>query len=245
MSLTRSKAILELGSRLASQFDRDADLLSSWMAHYVAQLMSEAADAPPATRTSTEANCAKTIMELWRHRAGLPLRGQPFADMEVIARAIGSLDPNRTDHRYYPDVFGAGVAGNVGKDAKMWLDLAAGIDLSARMLIQSCLRSAATRAASSVAPWVAIAKRAGSEATMEGLIVDFVMSEGSDPRKDTGRNAALKDRLRRLKAFIKLANTVSKDLQDQLHGESTGASKEKAKKKTKRKTPKVAKRKPL
>jgi hypothetical protein len=221
VSFTRSKAVLELGRRLAAQLDADDDLLSSWMAHYVAQLI-EAAEKVPVEDAAQEA-CAKAIMELWRYRATFPERHRPFAELQPIMRTLASLDPTSGDHRYHAQVLREAEVANADDDAKRLLKFAVGVDFVARVLIGTAIRSAAHRAASAAEPWVELAALAGAEEGVETPIVEFARGGDETGEADGDlRVAALNDTLSRLDTFVELALALAKDLRAQLGAENVG-----------------------
>lgn len=221
MSLTRSRAVLELGSRLVSQLDAADDLLASWMAHYIAQLIEVAERAPAETKATAQEACAKSILELWRYRTTFPDRLRPFAELEPVLRTLASLNVERTDYRYYPKALHEAETANTDEDTKHWLEFATGVDFTARLLIQTALRSASQRAASTAEPWVELAAQAGAEDGVERFIVEFALQGDGEGRADEkARDAALRNRLSKLEAFVKLATALSEDLRAQLSAET-------------------------
>ena len=220
MSLTRSRAVLELGSRLVSQLGAADDLLASWMAHYIAQLIEAAERAPAEAKAIAQESCAKSILELWRYRTTFPDRLRPFAELEPVLRTLASLDVERTDHRYYHQALHEAETANTDEDTEKWLDLATEIDFTARLLIQTALRFASQRAASSAEPWVELAAQAGAEDGVEKLIVEFVLQGDEEGKADeNARDAALRNRLSKLEYFVKLATALAEELRTQLSAE--------------------------
>ena len=217
MSLTRSKAILELGKRLVSQLDVNNDLLAAWMAHYVAQRIEAAEKAPPEDQSVAQAACANAILELWRYRSSLPDHLRPFRDLEPILRTLAFLDVDRADFHYYPAALREAATADADEDVKQWIELAIGLDYSARLLIQSALRSAAYRGAAQAEPWVELARRAGADEGAERAIVKFVRAGDEDTEVDaSGTDAELLDRLSRLESFAELALVIAKDIRTEL-----------------------------
>ena len=95
VALARRKLVDELGK------DPPPDTLSRWMAHYVAELIDAAVNAPVGKRAALRRKCFETILELWSHRADLPRGRRPFEELEPIARALESLDPNNERPRFF------------------------------------------------------------------------------------------------------------------------------------------------
>lgn len=216
MSLTRSEAVLELGRKLVAQLDSDNDLLASWLSHYIAELIDEAAKAPPQAKPAAQAACAKAVLELWSHRSSFPSHLRPFGQLEPVQRTLASLDVNENDFRYHPTVLREAAAADASEDVKQWLDLAIGLDYSARILIQSVLHTAARRAASASESeqWAELARLAGGDTGPDTAITTFAHADkGLAGDRDT---TALLDILSRLEAFGALAKEASQDIRAQL-----------------------------
>ncbi len=219
VSLTRSSAVLELGRRLVTQLDVHGDLLTSWMAHYIAELIDAADTAPADTKAVAQEACANAILKLWHHRTTLPSDCRPLVDLEPALRTLVSLDPERTPYLYYPEVLREAKTAEADDESKQWLDLAVEIDYAARLLIRFALRSATSRVASTAAHWVALANQAGADESGDRVIVQFV---GGSDEGDVGQGTqsdALREDLSRLEAFIELATSLAKDVRAQLDSE--------------------------
>jgi hypothetical protein len=109
VSLTRSKALLELGQRLVDQLGAGDDLLASWMAHYVAERIEAAENASAEDRGPAQDACAKAILDLWQHRNALPGHLRPLGKLEPVVQAIATLDLDESDYRYYPHALREGA----------------------------------------------------------------------------------------------------------------------------------------
>jgi hypothetical protein len=129
------------------------------------------------------------------------------------------LDVDRTKHRYFPNGLVGANATEVDEATKRWLDLAVGLDYSARLLVQFALRNAAQNAVSKAAPWVELALQAGAEEDAASVVVKFVLAsenpKGNDSQEDE-EDHKLRDRLSRLETFAQLAAEFAKDLRGQL-----------------------------
>lgn len=218
MSLTRSRAVLELGKRLVSQLNVSDDLLASWMAHYIAQRIKEAEDAPDEAKAAATDSCAKAILEIWEHRSSLPDQIRPLRDLEPVLRTLASLDVDQTQYRYYPEVLREAGMADADEGAQKWLELAKGLDYSARLLIQFALRSAAQNTACQAAPWVELALQVGAGQGAEGVIVRFILDNDDADRMAAGE-ASLRDRISQLETFASLAHSVATELRAQLSSE--------------------------
>lgn len=211
-------ALLELGRRLVEELglDSSVDTLGRWMAHYIAQLMTEAESAGPTERGDVEMRCAAAIRELWYHRHAAP-HGPQHLEPQAILRAVESLDLDATVHRYFAQVREAAD----GEDEKVraWLRLTDGIDDTARMLIVQCLVAAAAEARDTSRPWLALAEAARLEDDAPAAAFRFLHRQDDVltlPDPTAVRRAQLTERRDRLKMFISLSRRLLREFEAQL-----------------------------
>lgn len=221
VSLTRSRAVLELGKRLVLQLNVDDDLLGSWMAHQIAQRMKEVEEASGLAKAVAVESCAKAVLEIWQHRSLLPNQLRPLRNLEPVLRTLASLDVDQSDYRYYPQALREAAIADADEGAQKLLNLAIGLDYSARLLMQFVLRSAAQSAASQAEPWVDLALQAGAGDDAERTVVRFIL-ENDDAESASDGKSVLKDKLARLESFISLATTVAAELRAQQTDDSHG-----------------------
>lgn len=149
MSLTRSRAVVALGKRLVAQLDVEDDVLASWMAHHVADLIARAEAASPAEKSAAEEACSKVILDLWRHRSALPKHLRPLDEVQPILRTLASLDLDPDRSRYFSRPMWEAATAEAEDDAKCVLGLVAGVDYAARVLIQMLLQNVVETTANS------------------------------------------------------------------------------------------------
>lgn len=214
---SQSKAVLDLGKKFVDELglDQSVDTLGRWMAHYIAELIREAESAAPEDKAMKEERCVSAILELWRHRAELPNGARPFQDVEPILGTLESLDPCGETPRYFPRSRMMAADGESETEAGQWLEMADGIDATARQLIRHCLARASQTAEDKSAEWVALAEEAGLDDGMEVRVLRILMSEqkisGGEGREDAERKQA-QERLRRLEAFQEVVEALAADL---------------------------------
>lgn len=215
------KDVLDLGRTLVSELGLDpgVDTLSRWMAHYIAELIEEAETAKVEERPAKFAKCADAILKLWEHRHQLPNGKRPFEDLEPILRALASLDPTDETPRYFRSPRRAADETEQNAETRKWLELADGLDYSAKILIRYCLTQAAQTALDRSKDWVVLAETAGLEDDSE-LQVIRVITDESDLTKasepDDRARKLLEDRINRLNGFKEIADSLASDLQRQL-----------------------------
>jgi hypothetical protein len=84
-SLDRSKAVVELGKRIVAGLELGDDVVAQWMAHFVAEKISAAEQAPLDTRDIAVAACVEAILKLWANRYTLPPYMRPLKGIGPVA----------------------------------------------------------------------------------------------------------------------------------------------------------------
>ncbi|ALU44171.1 hypothetical protein [Pseudoalteromonas rubra] len=214
MSLDRSEAVIELGKRLVTQLKiSNQDILCSWMAHYVAELINNVEECPD-NQEHIEL-CSQEILNLWKHRTVLPNETRPFSDLEPILRTLVALDVSEKEYHYYYPALREAATADVDEATKGWIDLAIGLDYSARLLIRYALKSAAVKSASEAEPWIKLAQEAGAIEGAEDPVIRFFL-DSEDEENESDKKAALEDKIVRLEGFNALSIELISSLKAEL-----------------------------
>jgi hypothetical protein len=215
------KGVLDLGRALVSELGLDSgvDTLRRWMAHYIAELIEEAETAKVEERPAKFAQCADAILKLWERLHQLPNGKRPFEDLEPILRALESLDPTDDTPRYFRSPRMAVDESEQNVETSKWLDLADGLDYSARILIGYCLTQAAQTAVDKSKDWVVLAEAAGLKDGIDLSVIRIItddndLTKASEP--DDRARKLLEDRINRLDGFKAMADALASDLRRQL-----------------------------
>ncbi len=212
-----SDAVLELGKRIVNQLGphQEHDTLGRWMAHYIAEKIVQVDTASGKDLEEKKSACADAILRLWSHRSELPNGKRPFEAFEPILRALESLDPDDTRPRYFRQARHAAETEGESPETKEWLELASGIDYTARILIRYCLVVAAGTAVNESREWVSLADAAGSEDDFDIRVVRALSNDSAalDPGRleNLARERATR-LLERLDAFAKLSRRLASHL---------------------------------
>lgn len=217
----RSDAILALGRKLVEELglETSTDTLGRWMSHYIAELIVQAESSAGEAKGTVEKDCFDAILALWNHRAVLPGVGHPFERMGELAQAIESLNPDNSTPRYFHAIRSKIAKAEEKADGENWLELAEGLDYSAKVLISHCLGNAAREATDKSKEWVSLAEAAGMETKGEKLVVRFVSRVddfGGSPDASEEERRELEERVERLEAFSKRATRFAAALKKQL-----------------------------
>lgn len=208
---------MELGRALVKELGLDSgdDTLSHWMAHYIAELIDGVEAASAEERTEKSAKCAEAILSLWKHRHELPSGKRPFEDVESILRSIESLDPADDTPRYFRSVRNANDITEDNSEVTKWLELADGLDYSAKLLIRYCLMQASQDALDKSKEWVKFAEHAGLEDEIDLPVIRFITDESELTKlNEPGERERklLEDRINRLDSFKEMADALATDL---------------------------------
>lgn len=215
------KGILEIGRALIKELALEPGdgTLCRWMAHYIAELIEGAETATEADRPEKLAKCSEIILALWQHRYELPNGKRPFEEFEPIFRAIESLNLEDDTPRYFRSIRNAIDKVVVNTESKKWLELASGLDCSAKMLIRYCLGQASQDAIDKSQEWVKLAEAAALEECIELPVIRFITAENDlmdEIEIDESERKQLEDRICRLEAFKDMANSLASDMRSKL-----------------------------
>lgn len=190
------------------------------MAHYVSELIIKAEQAVGDDKAIAEKKCFDAILDLWKHRAEFPNDSYPLHELKPFLRAIHSLDPNDDTPRYYRPIWQQLQEEEKENDEiKEWVELADGIDRTARILIENCFASAAQHISDKPKTWISLVEEAEFELTPEQLIINFLSSENDPTDKDESieeRNEEIENLIGRLEAFSIRAKRYADALKDKL-----------------------------
>jgi len=222
----RSEAVLELGKRIVDDLglDQTADTLGRWMAHYIAELIHNAETAGVKERPAIMKKCADAILNLWEHRHQLPVGKRPFEDLEPILRALASLDPADDTPRYFRPARTMANEKDENSETRKWLELSNDIDYSAKSLIRYCLVQAAQTALDKSREWVTLAEAAKADEGVDFAVTNFIVEESNlltAAELDEKAQEQLKERIKRLSNFRKLAAVLISELRQQLKQSDT------------------------
>ncbi len=213
--------ILKLGKRFVEELclDQSVDTLGRWMAHYVAELIHGAETAKEEDKDEKRSQCASAILELWDHHSTMPRGRRPFQDFEAILRALESLDPKNAESRYYWSVRNEAAKEQKNTESAAWLEIADGVDHTARLLIRFCLAGAARDAADKSMEWVTLAEAAGKTDVDYLPIIRVISNEVALTDEEVANDEDRKEieaRIERLENFANLAEKLSDRLRAKL-----------------------------
>ena len=227
------KRTIKLGKNLVKELglDRSVDTLSRWMAHYIAEQMSIAKKASGKEKMKAEQRCFETILKLWQHRSHLPTGVRPFENFDPILRALERLDPENKQPYFYQGQDPSKKSKSSKKlgDVQKWLDIARGIDQTARIWLEYVFYQATLSATDKkTITWLenAIVASGGDEVSIIVRLIDSGPEDigETDVQEQKARRDKLKSRIEQLDSFNNFSQTLREMFVDELNGISPGAS---------------------
>lgn len=209
-------AVIELGRRLVDALASEGhdDVLSKWIAHHIASLMTEAERAEPgARRAEAERACMEGVLRLWTHRSVLPNGSRPFENAESALNTLTKLDPTVPGSFYFRLRDRHDESDPV--EGVKWLRSAEAVDLAARTLIRFCLGQAVAKDQSGLTELVELAKSLDAPSEWDVLLVSSLVEVGKEsvPEEFARRNAAkARDLSMKVASLIPVLQALQKDL---------------------------------
>lgn len=146
------KQIIRLGKSLVKELrlEPGVDTMARWMAHYIAEKMVIAKKSKGKDKSQAEQECFDAILRLWQHRSHMPEGHRPLENFELIFQALPRLNPDNSLPYFFskPDLASdkSKKANKKSKNVQGWLDVALGIDKTARVWLEYVFRQAALNA---------------------------------------------------------------------------------------------------
>ncbi len=225
-----SDGILALGRKLVEELglEESTDTLGRWMAHHIADLMAKVDEATGDAKSAAERECFASILALWKHRSEMPNGRRPFEELEPVMRAVESLDPENDTPRYYRSARPSRGEAAETPEQEKWLSLVEGLDYSAKVLIGYCLVEAADAALDKSKEWVKLAAGINSDGVPEFVIRFISTAANVNKERDAneGTRSLLSDRIKRLREFMEISESLTKSLEARLQALPPGKEKD-------------------
>ncbi len=219
----RFEDVVVLGKRLVSELgpEQSTSTLGNWIAHHIAELIVEAEQADEEAKTALEDRCRSAILALWKHIEVFPRGTRPLEDLEALLETIRALDPNNGAFFYQKQAQEAADKSNLSEESKEWLALSRGLDYSARVLIEMCLKNAANCVPSEIQEWYELSETVSD---IEPLTIRVVRSitnreDINTEKEDEAKKAlieSLQDRKERLQGMIQMAELLASSIEQEV-----------------------------
>lgn len=171
-----------LGHLITKQFgleDENVDLISKWMANYIAQKMKTAEQAVGEEKTEAEEKCFKAILALWDRREVWYGNRNPYGELQPIINTINRLNPENKDYFYWNN---DNEYNAVSSEVQQVLNIIKSIDKAARVCLEYLFKYAMEITVDEdMKEWIKAANKLSAEDEEDvSLLRRFMRKSGSD-----------------------------------------------------------------
>jgi len=215
-----------LGEALVEELELNpgVDTLARWMAHYVAEQMTDAEESSGDVKRIAEEHCFETILNLWQHRSVLPKGHKPFERFESIFNALDRLNPDNPQPYYYFRTDNNLSEGNEedkpSNEVLQLVEMANRMDRSARIIIEYFFQQAALLATDEkTTNWLnnAIGIPPNDDISIiVRLMKSYENSDETTKNNENNQSEIIQSRVRQLDAFIALSQEIRPLLLEQI-----------------------------
>lgn len=131
--------IIELGRKIARDLGNSSrsDFLGGWMAHYIAELISEYETASKKNKDHAREKAFEAILKLWTHRYKSSSGFDAVKNAEPVLATLNQLNPNAEKSFYFSSRHELVKGAN--SDLKQLYEMAMGVDRTARRILKTIL----------------------------------------------------------------------------------------------------------
>lgn len=225
------KEVINLGKLFVKELKLEpgVDTFSRWMAHYLAEKITNLEHKKGEEKRALEKECFDVILKLWQHRHSLPSGRRPLQSFEPVLDLLLKLNPDKKETFFYTDRHNQDISNIEIKELESqsveeWIKIANEIDKTARIWIEYALSQAANKSKNKrTKEWIDNASGLSDNADTKiiNILLDtnpLFNSEDYD-KVDFSKNYAiekLKKRISQLQKFSQLNETLLKAYNDEL-----------------------------
>ena len=208
--------MVELGKAIAETLDR-SDFLGRWMAHYIAQQITDAESADPAERASKEQAAAESILALWQRRSGLPADQPPMNSFERVFTALDRLAGPQDPWSFYRTFPAHAEPGEEDIVSSILLRLALDLEDSARGAVRALVAEAAATSLDREAEWVRLSANLAEDEERKAIQLLKRLTEQSDGQPENAGDMQPLERIhaqiaRMIKQLTAINDAITQDL---------------------------------
>lgn len=192
---------IALGTELAASLASN-DTLGRWMAHYIADLIRRADEAPDGPeREQLRQACATEILRLWSHRQSFGHNHRPMASFDAVYRALKRLDPEQLPWSYFR-TFDRDPKVEAGSRTETLLAAAIAVENAARDTVRGLILSAAQAAAQKEVKWAQLARGIrDDEWALRQHFESLLQGNGGDEADESPDNKQTQTTIKAIKAL--------------------------------------------
>ena len=209
------KDVLALGKLLVKELDleKSVNTLGRWMAHHISELIVEAEKTKGSGKADVEDRCREAVLALWNHINVFPRGDRPIDNIEPLLATIKALDPENQAYFHQSEAQSQIEQSTLSDEAKGWLELSRGIDYSARLLIDMCLKKTANEITEEKLDLFELAKSLDVDTHRTGVVrilADEQKKSEEEQNAEILREAikTLRKRRERLRAMVEMSERL-------------------------------------
>jgi hypothetical protein len=217
------KDVLALGRLLVKELDleQSVDTLGRWMAHHISELIVEAEKTEGSDKSDVEDRCREAVLALWNHIRVFPRGHRPLENIELLLATIQALDPENQAYFYQSEAQSQIEQSTLSDRAKNWLELSRGIDYSARLLINMCLKNAANEITEEKRDLLELARSLDADTPITSIariLIDEREKSDEEQKAEVIREAikTLKSRRERLRKMVEMSELLASSIDDDI-----------------------------
>lgn len=215
------ESVVVLGKKIIEELGmiESCDTLARWMVHHVAELIYAAENSSEEGKLQAQENCRNAILALWKQIHTIPGQIDVFSSVPGIIKTMKALTPEDRQYYYFTQAHTAADAEGVDADTAKWLNVARGLDFTARVLIGMTLRYAAQSAANKDARWIAEAEVAFPNELPSSEVIRILINEKTEDAGPTEQEAQLnllQERRKELDGFLKMSKALQQEIDNEI-----------------------------
>lgn len=214
--------ILELGKLMVKELSLEpTDTLGRWMVHHISELITEVEKSSSSQKQEAEERCRNAILALWKHIDVFPRNHRPLENIEPLIATIEALSPEKKAYFFQSEAMAMIKESALPEESKSWLDLARGIDYSARLLIKMCLTNVANDIKDSAQDWFDLANSIEADTPtthVVRILLDkpTLSEEEIEIEKIKEAIETLKERRQRLDGVLSMSEILKSSIDDEI-----------------------------
>lgn len=214
--------ILGLGKLMVKELSLEpTDTLGRWMVHHISKLITEVEKSSDSQKQETEERCRNAILALWKHIDVFPRNHRPLENIEPLIATIEALSPENKAYFFQSEAMAMIKESTLPEESKSWLDLAHGIDYSARLLIKMCLTNVANDIKDSAQDWFDLANSIEADTPtthVVRILLDkpTLSEEEIEIEKIKKAIETLKERRQRLEGVLSMSEILKSSIDDDI-----------------------------
>ncbi|RYD50762.1 MAG: hypothetical protein EOP52_13140 [Sphingobacteriales bacterium] len=213
--------VLALGEAIVQKLKikSDDDLLSEWMAHFLAERLSHYKKASLDDKRLLEPEICDLVLKFWKHRSYFPRGQRPFEQFAPVLQALESLDPTTSEGRYFRYQIFENEDKNIPDEIQQWVKFAMSVDSASQAIISFCIGVAVSGIDNPDKELLELAGLSKSELDLDTYIRLIEVGKLVEENPKDKRKQKLVDMRNKIKALASLSEGICESIDSLLISE--------------------------